>query len=101
MSDDLAALAADAYIYGFALTFDLQQVSRFTREGMGSLAPAPANIFSHAQKLAGPDDRFVSINNDTIYSIAQVDVSGGPVLLRVPGHGRALLRAAVRRCVDQ
>ena len=84
MSDDLAALAADAYIYGFALTFDLQQVSRFTREGMGSLAPAPANIFSHAQKLAGPDDRFVSINNDTIYSIAQVDVSGGPVLLRVP-----------------
>jgi hypothetical protein len=84
VSDDLAALAADAYIYGFALTFDLQQVSRFTREGMGSLAPAPANIFSHAQKLAGPDDRFVSINNDTIYSIAQVDVSGGPVLLRVP-----------------
>ena len=36
------------------------------------------------KKLAGPDDRFVSINNDTIYSIAQVDVSGGPVLLRVP-----------------
>ena len=84
MSDDLAVLAADAYIYGFALTFDLQQVSRFTREGMGSLAPAPANIFSHAHALAGPDDRFVSINNDTIYSIAQVDVSGGPVLLRVP-----------------
>ena len=84
MSDDLAALAADAYIYGFALTFDLQQVRRFTHEGMGSLAPAPANIFSHAQQLAGPDDRFVSINNDTIYSIAQVDVSGGPVLLRVP-----------------
>ena len=52
---------------------------------MGSLAPAPANRFSHASKLAGPDDRFVSINNDTIYSIAQVDVSGGPVLLRVPG----------------
>ena len=51
---------------------------------MGSLAPAPANIFSHATKLADPDDRFVSINNDTIYSIAQVDVSGGPVLLRVP-----------------
>jgi hypothetical protein len=34
--------------------------------------------------LAGPDDRFVSINNDTIYSIAAVDVSGGPLLLRVP-----------------
>ena len=41
----------------------------------------------------------MSINNDTIYSIAQVDVSGGPLLLRVPdtalayfdpdGRGRA------------
>jgi Protein of unknown function (DUF1254) len=40
--------------------------------------------FGHAPALAGPEDRFVSINNDTIYSIAQVDVSGGPVLLRVP-----------------
>ena len=84
MSDDLAALAADAYIYGFPLVFDLQAVGGFTSEGMGSLAPAPFNSFSHASELAGPGDRFVSINNDTIYSIAPVDVSGGPVLLRVP-----------------
>ena len=84
MSDDLAALAADAYVYGFPLVFDLQEVGGFTREGMGSIDPAPFNSFSHASKLAGPQDRFVSINNDTIYSAAQVDVSGGPVLLRVP-----------------
>src|SRR5690242_12277128 len=51
---------------------------------MGMSQPAPFNTFSHASRLAGPDNRFVSINNDTIYSIAQVDVSGGPVLLRVP-----------------
>ena len=84
MSDDLSALAADVYIYGFPLIFDLQEAGGFTREGMGSLDPAPFNSFSHASKLAGPEDRFVSINNDTIYSIAQVDVSGGPLLLRVP-----------------
>jgi hypothetical protein len=82
VSDDLAALAADAYIYGFPLVVDLQAVGGGAR--MGLLAPAPFNSFSHASKLAGPEDRFVSINNDTIYSIAQVDVSGGPVLLRVP-----------------
>ena len=87
MSDDLTALAADAYVYGFALVFDLQQVSRFTRDGLGSLRPAPFNQFSHASGLACPDERFVSVNNDTIYSIAQVDVSGGPVLLRVPETG--------------
>jgi hypothetical protein len=82
VKDDLAALAADAYIYGFPLVFDLQMVSGQAELGM--IKPAPFNSFSHASRLAGPDDLFVSINNDTIYSIAQVDVSGGPVLLRVP-----------------
>jgi hypothetical protein len=82
VSDDLPALAADAYIYGFPLVFNSHAVGGDT--DMGLLTPAPFNSFSHASKLAGPEDRFVSINNDTIYSIAQVDVSGGPVLLRVP-----------------
>jgi hypothetical protein len=84
VSEDLAALAAEAYIYGFALVFDLQMVGGFTQKGLGSTPAAAFNHFSHSPKLAGPDDRFVSINNDTIYSIAPVDVSGGPVLLRVP-----------------
>src|SRR5690242_19446474 len=82
--DDLAALAAEAYIYGFPLVFDLQEVARFTREGLDMLTPAAFNTFGHASALAGPSDRFVSINNDTIYSIAAVDLSGGPLLLRVP-----------------
>jgi hypothetical protein len=87
VNQDLAGLAADAYIYGFPLVFDLQEVRRVAGEGLGALAPAPINAFAHASDLAGPDDQFVSVNNDTIYSIAQVDVSGGPVLLRVPDTG--------------
>jgi len=55
--------------------------------GMGALKPAPLNAISHATALAGPKDTFVSINNDTIYSIANVDVSGGPVRLEVPDAG--------------
>jgi len=82
VSDDLAALAADAYVYGFPLVFDLQMAGG--QAEMGMITPGPFNSFSHASRLAGPEDRFVSINNDTIYSIAQVDVSGGPVPLRVP-----------------
>jgi len=62
--DDLPALAAEACIYGFPLIFDLQEVGRVAREGLGSVAPALFNSFSHASKLAGPDDRFVSINNE-------------------------------------
>jgi len=83
-SQELAQLAAEAFIYGFPLVFDLQEIERFTRVGMGGLAAAPLNVFSHATALAGPKDTFVSINNDTIYSIANLDVSGGPVRLEVP-----------------
>jgi hypothetical protein len=81
---DLAALAAEAYVYGFPLVFNLDQVERFVTRGLGSNPPAPFNQFSHARHLAGPAETFVSINNDTIYSIAQVDLSVGPVRLRVP-----------------
>lgn len=95
VSEDLAALAADAYIYGFPLVFDLQMAGG--KADLGMIAPAPFNTFSHASRLAGPDDRFVSINNDTIYSIAQVDVSG-PVLLRVPdAAGRYYVRPLTPR----
>ena len=36
--DDLAELATEAFFYGFPLVFDLQEIERFTRVGMGSLA---------------------------------------------------------------
>lgn len=81
---ELTALAAEAFVYGFPLVFDLRQVARFTGAGMGSLPPAPLNEFSHATTLAGPQDTFVSINNDTVYSIANIDTGGGPVRFDVP-----------------
>jgi len=84
MSSDRTDLATDAFIYGFPLVFNLQEIARFAREGMAGLPAAPFNSFAHATKLAGPDDTFVSINNDTVYSIAPVDVSDGPVRLEVP-----------------
>ena len=86
---ELTALAAEAYIYGFSLVFDLQEVDRFTQRGLGSVPPSPFNTFGHATGLATPDEEFVSINNDTVYSIANIDVSGGPVRFDVPdAHGR-------------
>ncbi|MBC2641583.1 MULTISPECIES: DUF1254 domain-containing protein [unclassified Rhodococcus (in: high G+C Gram-positive bacteria)] len=89
MSAELQELAAKAWVYGFPLVFDLDQVNRFVAEGMGSLDAAPFNTFSHARTLAGPQDTFVSVNNDTIYSIAQLDLAHGPQLLRVPDSGGA------------
>jgi len=47
VSDDLAVLAADAFVYGFALVFNLQEVGRVSQEGLGSVAPAPFNPAHH------------------------------------------------------
>ena len=82
--DDVTGLAAEAYLYGFPLVFNLDQVLRFVTTGVGSNPQAPFNQFSHARVLAGPQDTFVTINNDTLYSMAQLDLSVGPVRLHVP-----------------
>jgi hypothetical protein len=84
MTDHLTDLAAEAFIYGFPLVFDLQEVDRFARDGIGAVPATPFNAFGHASALAGPETAFVSVNNDTVYSIANVDTSGGPVRLDVP-----------------
>jgi hypothetical protein len=84
MSNTQAELAAEAFIYGFPLVFNLSQVDRFLNAGIGSVPATPMNAFGHASELAGPNETFVSINNDTVYSIAQIDVSGGPLRLDVP-----------------
>jgi hypothetical protein len=82
--DNLSDLAADAFIYGYPLLYDMGEVGRIARHGLGAVPPTPLNAFGHARVLAGPDEKFVSINNDTLYSIANVDTSGGPVRLDVP-----------------
>ncbi|SEK54509.1 DUF1254 domain-containing protein [Rhodococcus maanshanensis] len=84
MGTELKDLAAKAYVYGFPLVFNLDQVRRYVTTGVGANPAAPFNTFSHADALAGPKDTFVSINNDTVYSMAQLDLANGPLLLEVP-----------------
>lgn len=83
----LSELASEAFFYGYPLVADITEVIRFTQTGMGSVPRAPFNQFSHARTLAGPADTFVTINNDTLYSIAQLDLSTGPLELSVPSTG--------------
>lgn len=115
---DLQALAAEAYIYGYPMVLNLDEVDRVSRKGVGSVPPAPFNEFSHGDKLAGPDGSaapdggagsgggvgpdgseppggpppsaatavagLTDTAADTIYSVAQLDLSGGALLLTVP-----------------
>lgn len=81
---DIADLAADAYVFGYPLVYNLNALQAIAHNGMGSLPATPFNEFGFAQKLATPADPFVSVNNDTVYALAQLDLSGGPLRLHVP-----------------
>jgi hypothetical protein len=79
--------AAAAYVYGYPLVYDLKEVATFV-EGGGSLpVQAPYNTFAYARRLLGPETKFVSPNNDTLYVIGQCDVRQGPLVLHVPDTG--------------
>src|ERR671936_276007 len=43
--------------------------------------------YVYARQLLGPETKFVSPNNDTLYVVAQCDVRQGPLVLHVPDAG--------------
>lgn len=84
---DKVELGAAAFLYYYPLVENLAQVQRYVNTGVGSNPAAPFNTFSHARKLADATDTFVTINNDTVYSMGSLDLSVGPLRLDVPATG--------------
>jgi hypothetical protein len=62
-------------------------MATFTEVGNGALPPAAFNHFAHAGRLGQPRDTLPNISNDTLYSVAQIDLAGGPLILHVPDTG--------------
>lgn len=73
------AMGKEAYLYGFPLNeFNL------IRKADLKLS-APLNVLANAQQLATPAAQgVVAPNTDTLYSLAQIDLGKGPVVLKVP-----------------
>ena len=88
MTSDLKTLATEAYIFGFPLVYNLNEIiSQTTAPRVTS--SAPVNLFGYARVLASPADEFVSLNNDTLYTFAHCDVRSEPLVLNLPDtHGR-------------
>ena len=74
----------DAYVFGYPLVYNVSSMQAIAAHGLGTLPPARFNTFAHATGLASPADAFVSVNNDTVYALGLLDLSGGPLLLHVP-----------------
>jgi hypothetical protein len=80
-----ASRAAELFIYGYPLVYCTNEILKLTG-GRSTLFPDPApfNAFNKARELLGPDAEFVTPNNDTLYVVAALDLSGGPLLLHTP-----------------
>ncbi len=88
--EQAAALGAQAYDYGFPLLDMLRIRHEMTSvpcpDGRGN---APINHFANASKFATPDDvTVVAPNTDTLYSLSQIDLKKGPIVLKHPDMGK-------------
>ena len=97
-STDAIAAATQAYVYGYPLCYNLDEIGKFPA-GASTILPyvLPWNTFGLARDLLDPSAEFVSPNNDTLYMLAPLDLSSGPLVLHVPDTND---RYYVLQCVD-
>lgn len=78
-------LAAEAFLYGYPLVYNLREIAKFPAgPNLVGAQALPYNTLGYARHLLGPDAHFVSPNNDTLYLLAMCDVRQGPLVLHVP-----------------
>ncbi|APL96057.1 DUF1254 domain-containing protein [Sphingobium indicum] len=93
-STDSYTLAVRATVWGYPLVRAAQLRQKATQPEHPfaprptTLATAPINRIGQARDLAGPDTRIgVAPNNDTLYSLAFLDMQAGPFQLDTPDFG--------------
>lgn len=85
------ALGCLAFVWGYPFVRAAQLRHNLTRPrepddpGALAVAAAPVNVFGHARTLATPATRVgVAPNNDTLYSLAWLDLTTGPFVIEAP-----------------
>ena len=87
--DDAKAIAKDAWIFGMPLVYIEIQIDTATHVSKVDKGHAPINQFVHYREFPDASNRtVVGFNVDTLYSMANVDLSTGPLVLSVPDMGK-------------
>lgn len=82
--DALLDLAVEAYVYGYASV----EMFRTLHQVAGTRGGCALGTFFHERRRATAADTWLSApNSEILYSNAWLDLSAGPVLLRVPDMG--------------
>ena len=85
--EEAYATSLEAILYGYSRVEMARRIHNEThRVRPDQVIFAPANAFYYFDRLAQPGDGLVikAPNNDTLYASAYLDLSDGPVVLRVP-----------------
>ena len=73
-----------AFLHGFPV-YEFARMRAAAVGTAGAPGAVPTNRLVHRPNLTGAGDRTVTTpNNDTLYSVAWLDLSGGPALLTLP-----------------
>ena len=100
--DDARDLAREAYLFGLPLVYIGTQIDVLTHVTKPEGSRAPLNQFAHYREFPDASNKtVVGFNVDTLYSLAQLDLSPEPIVLSRSGDGRPLLDRAAHRRLEQ
>ncbi len=86
--DEAKAIAQDAWLFGMPLVYIEIQIDALTHVSRLEGTRAPINQFVHYRKFPDASNKtVVGFNVDTLYSLAQLDISKEPMVLSVPEMG--------------
>lgn len=81
----ITAIAQEAFIYGYPIVDGYNVLHKYTLDKASGEYKAPFNQVGHNRNVATPDDKaVVSMNVDTPYSFAWLDLRAEPQVLTVP-----------------
>jgi len=84
-SEQISAIAADAFIYGYPIVDNHNVINKYVLDQESGEYKAPFNQVGHNCNVANPEDKaVVSMNVDTPYSFAWLDLRAEPVVLTLP-----------------
>ena len=86
--DEARTLAQEAWVFGMPLVYIATQIDTVTHVAKPQGPFAPINQFAHYREFPDASNKtVVGLNVDTLYSLASLDLSQGPIVLSVPEMG--------------
>src|SRR5499426_3584496 len=82
---DAKAIAQDGYVFGLPLVYIALQADIMTNVSKPEGGRAPFNQFDHHREFPdAKNNKIVGMNVDTLYSLANLDLTKEPIVLVVP-----------------